>query len=112
VKVERSIVGRILAATYLLRRMMSELHSLRAATPSTILATAIDAHDLREQLHELFETVRVLAGKPQPRHADELKHKARGLIRGLASELEYLACLAERCQLEVPLGLDCSGMVN
>jgi hypothetical protein len=35
----------ILAAADLLRRMMSELHSLRAATASPALGLAIDAHD-------------------------------------------------------------------
>lgn len=41
--------------------MMSELHSLRAATTLALLAMADDAHRLQEQLHELCETVRVLS---------------------------------------------------
>jgi hypothetical protein len=67
----------ILAATDLLRRLMSELHSLRAAIASPLLAMAIDAHELHEQLPELLETVRMLTKE------------------------------AERCRHKVPLGLDC-----
>jgi hypothetical protein len=84
----------IFAAADLLRRMMSELHSLRAAATSPALAMAIDAHELREQLHELFETVRLLA-KAEPRHAEE-----------------YLVCEAERDYSKAPPGRDCFGMAN
>jgi hypothetical protein len=102
----------IFAATDLLRRMMSELHSLRAATTSPALGLAIDAHELREQLHELFETVCVLTKKPEPRQAEELSCKALDLIKRLAEELEYLACEAERDYSKVPPGCDCIGMAN
>jgi hypothetical protein len=101
----------IFAATDLLRRMMSELHSLRAAATSPALAMAIDAHELREQLHELFEKVRLLA-KAEPRHAEELSHKALDLIKRLAEELGYLVCEAERDYSKAPPGRDCFGMAN
>ena len=74
----------IFAATDLLRRMMSELHSLRAATTSPALAMAIDSQELREQLQELFETVRVLTNDAESRDAEELSHKALDLIKRLA----------------------------
>jgi hypothetical protein len=102
----------ILAATDLLRRMMSELHSLRAATTSPVLAMAIDARGLREQLHQLFATVRAMTGKTQPRHTEELISKARGLIKRLAAELECLECEAERDYSEVHSGCDCVRMAN
>src|SRR5271154_1998003 len=100
----------ILAATNLLHRMMSELHRLRTAT-SPFLATAIDAHELREQSHELFETVRMLTREPD-RQPEELRYKALGLIKRLARELEYLACEAERDSHKVSHGLECPGMEN
>ena len=102
----------ICAATDLLRRMMSELHSLRAAATSPALAMAIDAHELREQLHELFETVRVLTGEAEPRQAEELSHKALDLIKQLAEELEYLVREAERDYSKAPPGRGCFGMAN
>jgi hypothetical protein len=102
----------IFAATDLLRRMMSELHSLRAASTSPALAMAIDSHELREQLHELFATVRVLAKEAEPRHAEELSCKALDLIKRLAEELEYLVCEAERDCSTAPLERDCFGMAN
>jgi hypothetical protein len=49
---------------------------------------AIDAHELREQLHELFETVRVLTEEAEPRRAEELSYKALDLIKRLAEELD------------------------
>jgi hypothetical protein len=102
----------IFAATDLLRRMMSELHSLRAAATSPALGLAIDSHELREQLHELFETVRALAKEGEPRHTEELSCKALDLIKRLAEELEYLAGEAERDYSKVPPGCDCMGMAN
>jgi hypothetical protein len=100
------------AATELLRRMMSELHSLRATTSSPRLAIAIDAHEAREQLHELFEAVCLLTRELQLRHAAEVTSKVLSLIKRLAGELEYLTCEAQRDQHELPPGCDCSGMAN
>jgi hypothetical protein len=102
----------ISAATDLLRRMMSELHSLRAATTSPALGRAIDSHELREQLHELFETVRVLSKEAEPRHTEELSRKALDLIKRLAEELEYLVCELERDGSKAPLPRGCFGMAN
>jgi len=101
----------IFAAAALLRRMMSELQSLRATT-SPALATAIDAHELREQLHELSATVRVLSEEAEPRRAEELSYRALDLIKRLAEELEYLVCQAERDHSKAPPGRDCFGMAN
>jgi hypothetical protein len=102
----------ILAATDLLRRMMSELHNLRAATTSPALGLAIDAHELRAQLHELFETVRALTQEAEPRLAEELSCQALDLIKRLAEELEYLVCEAERDYGKAPPASDCFGMAN
>jgi hypothetical protein len=102
----------IFAAADLLRRMMSELHSLRAATTSPALAMAIDSQELREQLQELFETVRVLTNDAESRDAEELSHKALDLIKRLAEELEYLVCEAERDCSKAPPELDRFGMAN
>jgi hypothetical protein len=102
----------ISAATDLLRRMMSELHSLRAATTSPALGLAIDSHELHEQLHELFETVRVLSEEAEPRHTEELSRKALDLIKRLAEELEYLVCELERDGSKAPLPRGCFGMAN
>jgi hypothetical protein len=49
----------------------------------------------------------MLTKEAEPQHANDLSHKALGLIKRLARELEYLACEAERCPQKVPLGLDC-----
>lgn len=104
--------GDIFAAMDLLRRMMSELHSLRAATASPLLAMAIDAHEVREQLHELFDTLRGLTGESEQRHAEELSRKALGLIKRLAGDLEYLACQADGEHSEVPRGCGTCGTAN
>jgi hypothetical protein len=102
----------ICVAADLLRRMMLELHTLRGATTSPALAMAIDAHELREQLHELFETVRVLMEEAEPRRAEELSYKALDLIKRLAEELEYLVCEAERDYGTAPSERDGLGMLN
>ena len=100
------------AAANLLRHLMSELHSLRDATASTVLAMAIDANELREQLQELFETVRELSWEAEPRCARELTDKALDLIKLLGEELDCLACEAERHYGSVPPGCDSVDMVN
>ena len=83
------------AAADLLRRMMSDFHDLRAGITSPRLAMEIDAHELREQLHELFEAVGLLTKAADPARALYLNDKTRGLVKRLARELEYLASEAE-----------------
>jgi hypothetical protein len=106
----RNPTADICAAADLPRRMMSELHALRTGTTSPLLAMAIDARELREQLHELFETVRMLTTGLEPRHAQDLTDKALGLIKQLARVLDYLAREAQAESHTAPPGLDCSGM--
>jgi hypothetical protein len=104
--------GDIFAAADVLRRMMSELHRLRAATASPLLAMAIDVLGVREQLQELFETVSALAREAESRHSEELSRRAVGLIRRLTGELDYLARESERDYHEVPHGCDSCGTAN
>jgi hypothetical protein len=102
----------LFAAANILRHMMCELHSLRVATASPVLAMAIDANELREQLQELFETIRELCREAEPRCARELADKALDLIKRLAEELDWLACEAERHYGNVPPGCDRADMAN
>jgi hypothetical protein len=102
----------IYAATDILRRMMAELRSLRAATTSRLLAIAIDGRRLRGHLDELLTTVRLLAAESEPKQADELSTQALALIKRLDEELGYLASEAERDCGKVPPACDFLGMTG
>jgi hypothetical protein len=99
-----SDIDYICIATDLLTKMMSELQSLEFSSWRLTLAMATAAHDLRQWLHTLAETVELLTSTQDAVRSAELSRRAISLIYQLAEELEQLAYQAERDSRQAAAG--------